>query len=145
MRTEIGIVIQKEYGKVLVEADPDASCTTCEAKHGCMMSNETKKRNIWLDTTKEIEIGDKVSFTIEEKAMVFSSFLLYILPILFLITGVAIPHYVLKIKEEGILAISGTFGLLLSFVVIKLISIKIQTKSMFVPKLLDVIAKKNEG
>ena len=142
MRTEIGLVKKIEPSKVLIEADPDASCTTCEAKHGCMMSSETKKRYIWIETTEQIDVGDKVEFTIEEKAMILSSFLLYILPIIMLFLGIAGSVMLYGKSNEGAMAIGGTIGLLAGFIIIKIISHLIQNKSMFIPRLVKVIYKK---
>lgn len=77
MIKEIGKVVEKKDGKVVVEFDKDIQrCKACHLNFLCNF----KKNLVTFDTKENLNCGDKVMVEIEEKKSVFSALVLFFIP-----------------------------------------------------------------
>lgn len=142
MRIEQGTVVQIEGGRVLVEANGETFCAACEARNSCLMDSASHKRHIWIDNTIGARNGDGVSFKIEEKGVVLSSMLLYLLPVVLLFSGalffgLAAPVWQWKYDSELLAVIGGFAGLLVYVIILKVLYPFIKKRNIFAPVLVS--------
>ena len=77
MIREIGKVVEKKDGKVVVEFDKDIQrCKVCHLNFLCNL----KKNLVTFDSEENLNCGDKVMVEIEEKKSVFSALILFFIP-----------------------------------------------------------------
>lgn len=77
MIKEIGKVVEKKDGKVVVEFGEDIQrCKACHLNFLCNF----KKNLVTFDTEEDLNCGDKVMVEIEEKKSVFSALILFFVP-----------------------------------------------------------------
>jgi len=77
MIKEIGKVVEKKDGKVVVEFGEDIQrCKACHLNFLCNF----KKNLVTFDTEEDLNCGDKVMVEIEEKKPVFSALILFFVP-----------------------------------------------------------------
>lgn len=144
MRIETGIIAEIKGNQALVESDPDEGCASCSAKGACMMSSTEKKRKIWIKNTINANPGDMITFSIEEKGVVLSSFVLYVLPIILFISGIMGAGFLYGFRNEGYIIAGGLIGLLAAFIIMRYISKILNKKKIFTPKMLEIVSvKKN--
>lgn len=140
MRIENGIVVDVDGGRVLIEANAEATCASCAAKDSCNLDVSSHKRRIWMDNTIGAQNGDLVSFKIEEKGILLSSLILYLLPVVLLMggaIGLSLAAPVLEYDSELMSVIGGLAGLLLYIVVLKVIYPHIKKRNIFSPVLVS--------
>jgi len=140
MAVENGVVRTVEKRNVLVEIEPGAGCGSCEAKGACMMGTSGKSRTIWIENSLHADVGDRVSFKIEEKGVVLASIILYIFPVIMLVAGLVIGgrySHLFGIDSDLASGVSGACGLAAAFIIIKIFSPRIKEKKAFLPILLD--------
>ncbi|MCP4130713.1 MAG: SoxR reducing system RseC family protein [bacterium] len=138
---EQGIIIEEKNSTVLVEAEPQGSCSTCAIKGHCMMGTVDKKRTIWIENTIGAKKGDPVSFRIEARGVVLASSLLYLFPVILLMLGLVSGYLLydrISMERDLASALFGFAGLILAFIIIKLISGITQKKQMFAPTLVEI-------
>lgn len=139
---ETGIVRELSNNRILVECDAVSMCSSCSEKSGCTMSSEGKTRHIWMNNTLGAKTGDVVMFKIEKKGVVFASLVLYLLPVIFLFSGMWAGykiHSYVKIDTDLCSIIGGMAGLILSYVFIKVFSVITSKKDIFHPVLVKII------
>ena len=80
---EIGTVIKTDTEFAIVEVQKGSECKACEMKDACVESSQEGYRKLRAKNDLNSKIGDKVIVEIEPKAHVFSSFIVFILPVVF--------------------------------------------------------------
>ncbi len=141
MALETGIVKTVKGNSILVETEPNSGCSSCHAKASCMAGSADKKRSIWIKNTLKAEVGDPVTFRIEEKSVIYSSVLLYLFPVIMLIAGLIIGssyHKVLDLDKDISSLSGGIIALVLSFLLIKFVSDRLKNKKTFLPVLTGI-------
>ena len=77
MIKEIGKVVEKKDGKVVVEFDKNTQkCKTCYLNFLCNLRSNL----VTFDAEEDLNCGDKVMVEIEEKKSVFSALILFFVP-----------------------------------------------------------------
>jgi len=145
---ECGLVTEVSSGKVKVESAPDAGCASCAARGSCMTGAEQRVKAIWITNTLSAVKGDTVFYGVEEKGVVMGAMLLYLMPVLFLITGgIIAPQMSLfeGMDPELASAIGGVTFLVVSFLLIRVISGFFNRKDLFAPRLLEVSGRDAES
>ncbi len=125
---DIAIVRKIEENFVLVEVERSGSCDGC-AVSGICNSNERIILHK-IKTEHKFTIGDKVRVDIAPSLRIFSSFIVFIFPIITMLLFYLISKYVLIFNEDLSIVIS-LFGLLLSGLFIYLIDKKYESKLSF--------------
>lgn len=91
MITENGIVTQANQQTAWIKTIRSAACESCSEKDTCGTSHHgSQEMNLTLKNTLGVKKGDAVVIGIETKPMLILSFLLYVFPILLLVTGAVI-------------------------------------------------------
>lgn len=121
MIEETGKILSIEDDALWVEATQHSSCQSCEAEKGCgqnlLMKAATSGNTMVIrallptDNTIEFKVDDQVLIGIPEDVIVSSTMLLYLLPLLTMITGVMVGHT--WSGNDVASALGGVFGLLI--------------------------------
>jgi len=90
MITENGIVTQTNKSTAWVKTIRSGACEACSSKESCGTSHSLKEMIVTVKNTLGVEAGDQVVIGLETKPMLFLTFLLYVFPILLLLTGAII-------------------------------------------------------
>jgi sigma-E factor negative regulatory protein RseC len=139
---EHGIVIEMLGTKILVETEQNSCCDACAMEGACAIDVNTQKRRIWMENSLGARPGDEVELYISEKTTVFSSMLVYFFPIIMLVTGMVLGAYHsdwLHLDGDIASALLGGLFLIISFITIKIISIIIKKRNLFIPVLIRII------
>lgn len=125
---DTGIVIEQFEDEVLIEVKRKGSCKNCSVNMLCM-GNSEKVRFKVKKPSFSLSTGDEVYIEIAPGDRLFSSFILFIFPILTMVLFYFIIKGLLSLSEDT--AIFGSLaGLLVSGIVIKIIDRKTSNKVM---------------
>lgn len=142
MAVEKGIIKEIKGSMVQIEVEHGSGCSSCHVKSACMMGSNSKMRSIWIENNINADIGDSVAFNIEEKGVILSSLILYLFPVIFLITGVVISNIYsdsFKIEKDLASAFGGFIGFIFAFIIIKILSPVLKKNKIFTPILIETI------
>ncbi|BAL80474.1 SoxR reducing system RseC family protein [Caldisericum exile] len=81
-------VIRGEYIEVV--APRESECSSCALKDSCSNNSLKDGQTIWVRNTIDAEIGDYVEFEFSEKDLNRGMFIVYGIPMIFIIIGAAI-------------------------------------------------------
>ena len=130
MEYQEDIAIVKEYknGIALVEIQKSEACNSCSMNKVCMGKDKSFLHNITTDM--QLEIGDLVKIYISPGVKIFSSFIIFIFPVLSMIFFYFSGKYIFKLTENFSILLSFA-GLFLSGVIIYIIDKKYSKKIHF--------------
>lgn len=117
MAVEQGQVIAVEAGRVWVKCQTQSACTSCSTKSSCGTSVLAKafpvRTQEWsIETADSFEVGQSVTLTIADQALLTAALWVYLLPLLGLLLGaLAIPLLVIPTYHELSSIIGGLLGL----------------------------------
>ena len=136
-RTGVVKAIQGHMALVVTKMEPE--CESCAAKETCSTfggggaNAEITARNI-----VGAEVGDIVTISMAGTSLVKVSFLVYMLPILALIGGIVLGHWlsmVIPVNENILVGVFGLFGFSGTFVWLKKKGDSLSNKPGFVPEI----------
>lgn len=136
-------VIEKRDGKSLVEIIKTSACNQCDEK--CMLaedSHEIEAMEVLVNDPIGAEVGNTVELEMGSKPILFSAFMVYLLPLIAIIVGYFAGSSWLNvfISNSEIAGILGSgLGFLLSFLLLKAIDRKAGSKSYFQPEITRVL------
>ena len=130
---DIAVVRKVENNIVHVEVERTASCKGCAISGICNANDKTILHKIKTDL--KLKIGDRIQINIEPSLRIFSSFVVFIIPILTMLVFYLTSKYLFTLNEDISIVIS-LFGLLLSGLFIYIID------KIFANKLSFKITKK---
>lgn len=145
MSTEEGTITKVANDKAWVRVRRSAMCDACKCKSACSIqgqgNGETMEAEA-LNTAKGRE-GDRILLKIPTKSLWKLSFILYMLPVIFLLSGVIIGmkmanKYSLE-PELGALLL-GVVGCILSFLPIKLFARYVKNNKEYTPEIIKIIS-----
>lgn len=92
MLEEQAIVVQVDSDTVWVETCRQSACQSCSAKSSCGHSllskiSSGKTQRLQVQTDKTLRVGDQIVLGLSESAFMRGSALVYLLPLLAMITG----------------------------------------------------------
>ncbi|MCS7201677.1 MAG: SoxR reducing system RseC family protein [Dictyoglomus sp.] len=140
---EIGKVIDKKENIVVVELTPSSLCSSCSL---CQRGKNSKFLLNAIDECSA-EIGDIVSLEIPRASYYKATLLIYIIPLFFFLLGVFIGYFIFgnSLNNDPQLSglILGSFGLILSFFIVKHLDKKIQKKSphKYIPIVREIVQR----
>lgn len=146
MMTETATVIAFQNGIATVQSQGKTTCSGCSSKAGCgnsalsELSQFTTKQNQYIFTLKSpipLVVGQQVLVGLEEKSLLISALIVYILPLLVLLTTALISATF--ITNEGIIAFLTLAMTLISFLPVGYFSRKIKNQAHYQPKLLKAL------
>ena len=112
-------VIALDSNKLVLQTDRGGSCNSCAGRQNCGSATVTKstgkhRSEIRRPNNLEIKVGDILTLGIEEKTLIQGAILLYVAPLIMMITGCVIGDYyanVLAINNELLSILFGVAGL----------------------------------
>ncbi|MDA3813574.1 MAG: SoxR reducing system RseC family protein [Candidatus Cloacimonetes bacterium] len=125
---DIAVVRKIEANIVQVEIERTGSCEGCAVSGICNSNNKIILHKIKTDL--KLMIGDKVQVNIAPSLRVFSSFVVFIFPIITMVSFYLISKYLFILNEDLSIVIS-LLSLLLSGLFIYLIDKKFENKLSF--------------
>jgi positive regulator of sigma E activity len=131
MEHEYGTVIKNEAGRIVIQIEETDQCQTCGSKRRCVSMGSGNVRQLELSSMSPMKPGDSVTIEYEPKSRIIAAFLIFIVPLLFLVTGYAIGanHY----HSEGIAILSALMALLVSFFIVGAVSRLLERRKSFTP------------
>ena len=133
-----------ETGLVWVKCQSQSACGACSAREACgtaSLSELNGKRGehiFTLETIMPLRAGQMVEIGLEEKSMLFSALLMYIVPLFTLLVATLLSNYISE--NELIRAILIFMLTALSFVMVKRYTRKLDQQTEFQPVLLRVLS-----
>ncbi|MGB9749346.1 MAG: SoxR reducing system RseC family protein [Caldisericia bacterium] len=136
---EIGKILENKKNLSVVEVGGEF-CDSCISKEKCFFHRERDKI-IEADNVVDAKPGDLVLIEVPAKNYIFSTFVIYIIPIIFMFIGAILGEFYLKkIFYKGVNISSIIFSFL--FLIIALFITKIFQKYIFFrPKIQEIIKK----
>lgn len=144
MLKESAIVISYENGIAKVKCQSQSACGQCAAKNSCGTSSLSElngKRGEHIFTVESmmpLREGQVVEIGLEEKSMLFSALLMYIVPLAVLLLTTGLSHYISENELSRALIIF--LFTAISFVFIKRYTKKLGRQTEFQPILLRVLS-----
>lgn len=125
MIEEVGSVVELKSKLVAVVLCQKSSfCEHCASLQSCQMGSDDRSRLVEVRNTLGARVGDRVRLATSTRTFLQSSFLLYIVPLLFLVVGAASGQLLgsrlhLGLDPNLLSAILGVAFLAMSFVLIR--------------------------
>ncbi len=146
MLKESAVVVSydAETGLARVKCQSQSACGACSARNACgtaSLSELNGKRGehvFILETITPLRIGQRVEIGLEEKSMLFSALLMYIVPLFTLLAATLLSTYLTE--SELIRATVIVFVTALVFWAIRKYTRKLGQQSEFQPTLLRVLS-----
>ncbi len=134
MGQEAGEVIRIKQNKIVVRLTAGDHCQVCAAKSMCaFQGTDTKSRIIELPGAADIREGAKVQLEYKESSRILAAFLVFFLPILFLIAGYFIGNTLSDYPQSGILG--ALAGIILSGGILFALNRWLSRSKLFLPRI----------
>lgn len=115
---DIGIVKSYENGIATIEVIPTGACDSCAINGICAGKDKKIEHKIPYD--KPLKVNDRVEIEIKAADRVFSSFLVFLFPLIVMVIFYVLARYALGLAEKWGILIS-MLSLLLSGTILKII------------------------
>ena len=136
MVTEEGIITGTARTMAWVKTIRSKSCDSCESKDSCAESSKPREMIVQVENSLNAKAGDRVVIGFDAAPMLKLSFMLYILPVIFLISGAVIGQHLspaMNMDESPASILVGLAFFALSFVVVRLFNNRYANKKEFKP------------
>ncbi len=143
MMKENAVVIGYQDGMATVKCQSQSACGSCAAKSGCgtsALSKLTGEKNghiLQVATIMPLKAGQLVEIGLPERSLLVSALLLYVVPLLTILSAALISENLFK--HELVSAIFIFFTTALSFVIVRSYTQKLNKKPAYQPVLLRVL------
>lgn len=143
MLKENAVVVDYQNGVATVKCQSKSACGQCAAKSSCgtaalaELNSEHGEHIFTVATITPVSIGQTVEVGLEERPLLFSTLLVYVVPLLTLLCATLIGASLFP--QEWMNAIFIFFSTALSFVIVRFLAQKLQRKSAYQPILLRVL------
>ncbi|MBN2017302.1 MAG: SoxR reducing system RseC family protein [Candidatus Cloacimonetes bacterium] len=139
--TDVGKVVDIQKENAIIEFSRSEACNTCKLKAFCF-HKEGDVTKLTIKNDLGAKIGDDIQFEINPQMRILSSFLVFILPIIFLIGSYFLFKSAFGISENLSILLS-IVSVAVAFVVVKLIDNQIKKKALIQPKMVAIIKSVN--
>ena len=146
MAKEEGIVLRTGLGTAWVMTNKSDACDSCNAKDACNMLGGGKDSEIEAINKIGAKTDDRVVIGFESSSLFKASFLLYILPIVFMITGALIGQkFSLTYRlNETLFSAGGAFlAFAVSFLIVRILGDKMAQKDAYKAKIIKIVRQKS--
>ncbi len=142
MAKEEGIVLRTGPGTAWVRTVKTDACDSCEAKDACHMLGGAKDSEIEALNKIGAKTDDRVVIGFESSSLLKASFLLYILPVVFMIAG-ALSGQKLSIKyglNETLFSAGAAFiSFAAAFILVRILGNRMAKKDTYRAKIIKII------
>ncbi|MDR7869857.1 MAG: SoxR reducing system RseC family protein [Tissierellaceae bacterium] len=141
---QVGIVKEVKGNDVVLEVRRVSACgTNCGS---CSASCEVAPHFVTINNKVNAKLGDMVEIKGETKKILKYTFIIYIVPLVFLILGIALGNQYFQSRGfenyEVLSFLAGIFSLVISFLVLKLIDNNVAKNNEVVLSISRIISKK---
>jgi len=142
MSTEEGTITKVAEDKAWVRVRRSAMCDVCKSKSACHIIGSSETMEAEALNTANGQEGDRVRIKIPSKSLWKISFILYMIPVIFLIAGIILgmklaQNYSME-PELGALLL-GVAGCILSFFPIKLFAKQVRKNKEYTPEIVKIL------
>ncbi|MFY1027988.1 SoxR reducing system RseC family protein [Actinobacillus seminis] len=143
MLRENAVVVDYQNGVATVKCHSKSACGQCAAKSSCgtaalaELNGEHSEHIFTMATITPVSIGQTVEVGLEERPLLFSILLVYVIPLVTLLCATLIGASLFL--QEWMNAMFIFFSTALSFVIVRFLVQKLQRKSAYQPILLRVL------
>ena len=115
MIEEQAVVVSADKGFVSVETSSSTGCGSCQSSASCgtgLLSTlfGGKSRTLRIRNTVDAQTGDTVTIGLNRLALVIASLMIYVLPLLMLITGAIIGEWLATVLEFNVVELFSITG-----------------------------------
>ncbi|MEA3429405.1 MAG: SoxR reducing system RseC family protein [Thermodesulfobacteriota bacterium] len=143
MVTEEGIVIKVDSSTAWVKCTKSAACESCKAKGFCDTAGGSDD-DVEVEAINAVQakVDDRVTISFKTSSLLKVSFLVYMIPVLFLILGVIIGDKIAPIfnYDQSIFSmLVGFLFLVAAFFFVKAKGRVLSTKEEYKPKIIRIL------
>ena len=143
MATAEGIVTKVDSSTAWVKCAKSAACESCKAKDFCdTVGGSDDDVEVEAINAAKAKVDDRVTISFETSSLLKVSFLVYMVPVLFLILGVVIGDKIAVIfnYDQSIFSVlAGFLFLLAAFFFIKAKGKELSKKDEYQPKIIRIL------
>jgi len=143
LATAEGIVIKVDFSTAWVKCTKSAACESCKAKGFCdTMGGSDDDVEVEAINAAGAKVDDRVTISFEKSSLLKVSFLVYMVPVLFLILGVVIGDKIAPIfnYDRSIFSIIvGFLFLFAAFFFVKAKGKELSKKDAYKPKIIRIL------
>lgn len=143
MLEEVAVVKEVHHKHILVSSSRLNGCNACQAKSNCgqrSLAGLFGRKDVLIRLENPDNLiakpGQSVILGLHEQALLVSSLVMYLLPLLIMIIVAVLTH--LAHYSEGMVILSGLLGLALGFLISRKLSVKLLSKPDYYPILLSI-------
>ena len=137
---DVGRVVDIQNGLAVVEYSRSDACNTCKLKAFCFQKGGDVNK-LTMKNNLNVKKGDMIQFEISPQMRMLSSFLVFILPVVFMIGSYFLCRSAIGLSENISIVVS-LISIAVAFIIVKIIDDQIKKKAMIQPKMVAVIARK---
>ncbi len=130
---EIGTVVEISDGRARIEFSRTSACGSC---HACHSSQDGKTVFMEVNSGGKMEKGNKVRLALEPRAVMKAAAILYLIPLVGLIAGVAAAQGAGAPAIFQLLA--GVAGAFAGGLIVRVIDKKIGRRNEYVPRIVEI-------
>ncbi|MBW1891577.1 MAG: SoxR reducing system RseC family protein [Deltaproteobacteria bacterium] len=144
MATEEGIVIKLNSKTAWVKTTRSSACKACASRGSCHSNEQGKDMEVEVTNPVGANVGDRIVLYFETASLLKAAFLLYVFPVLCLLAGAALGHWIsLEYSLNPSLgsAASGFLCFALSFILVKMRGDKLAHKDNYKPRIVRILGQ----
>jgi sigma-E factor negative regulatory protein RseC len=142
LATEEGIVIRIESGAAWVKTVKSGACKGCSARGSCHSLSSGDETEVEAINEAGAKAGDRIVLSFETSSLLKATFLLYVFPILVLLTGALIGEEIAQytqINPSVFSAITGFSFFFAAVFIVKTKANKLAKKNEYRPKVTKIL------
>lgn len=142
MSTEEGTITKVSGNTAWVKVRRSSMCDACNHQRTCLVLGGGETMEAEALNTAGAQIGDRVLLQIPSTLLVKVSFIFYMIPVIFLISGVILGMKMARnysLEPELGAIIMGIIGCFLAFLIIRLFAKKVRKNKAYVPEVIKII------
>ena len=144
MATEEGVVIKVGDRTAWVKTTRSSACNHCASRESCHTGEQGKEMEVEVTNPVGAKIGDRIVLYFETASLLKAAFLLYVFPVLGMLTGAALGHWLsprYQINPSLGSAAVGFLGLALSFLLVKMRGNRLARKDDYKPRIIRILGR----
>ncbi len=142
MATEQGVVFRTDSESAWVKTTRSSACEGCTARGSCQTMGGGQEMEVKALNPAGARVGDRIVLSFETSSLLKATFLIYVLPIIFLIAGAAFGQMLAALIGFRTPALSVLLGFTFFFTalfIIKARANKMAKKNAYQPKITKIL------
>ena len=144
MATEEGIITKVYSSTACVKCTKSATCESCSAKSFCDTAGGGANDDVEVEAINTVgaKVDDRVTISFETSSLLKVTFLVYMIPVLFLILGAVVGDKIAVIfnYDQSIFSVfAGFLFLFIAFFFVKAKGKELSRKDAYQPKIIRIL------